>query len=229
MTKLFKDLRISFIVLNRERYESMFLPEVENHDSRFIGSTVKEMLRSLSTDDVAYEHFQNYYFNSQNHHAWVAMKRGYVRDILSRLTNDRIVHSDDLELFRQYFLFYSSAEYFQASWYCLPTLEFSHEFYKNVIPEYFQCLLNHESGTARYQYQLEQISLHDPAAKVSESNSGKQRYYLVNERLIDDLLTEMRKVKKDAVQEAVMYEYRLMVDALQKAKCANVYIILTSF
>ncbi len=229
MTKLFKDLRISFIVLNRERYENIFLPEVDNHDSLFIGSTVKEMLRSLSTDDVAFEHFQHYYVNSQNHHAWVAMKRGYVRDILNRLNNDRLVHSDDFELFRQYFLFYSASEYFQASWYCLPTLEFSHEFYKNVIPEYFQCLLNHESGPARYQYQLEQISLNDPSARILTRDVGRQHYYLVNEKLIDDLLAEMYKVERNALSEGVIHEYQLMVDALQKAKCAKVYLILTSF
>ena len=228
MTKLFKDLRISFIVLNRERYENLFLPEIENDDPFFIGNTVKDMIRSLAAADGEYEHFQNYYFNSQNYSSWVAMKRRYVRDILNRLNNDRVVHSDDLESFRQYFLFYSASEYFRASWYCLPTLEFSNEFYKNVVPRYFQCLLNHESGPARYQYQLEQISLNDPTARLAESNE-KQRYYLVNETLIDDLLIEMQNVKDDVLAEAVNYEYQLMVDALRKAKRAEAYIVLTSF
>lgn len=228
MTKLFKDLRISFIVLNRERYENIFLPEIENSDSSFIGNTVKDMLRSLATDDVVYEQFQNSYFNSLDYKSWVTMKKDYARDVLNRLTSDRVVHGDDLDSLHQYFLFYSALEYFQSSWYCLPSLEFSNEFYVNVLPTYFQCLLNHESGPARYQYQLEQIALKDPSTKCPDNPRG-QRYYLLNERLIDDLMEAIRGVNQEALSEPVAFEYRLIRDALQKAKEARVYIIITSF
>lgn len=226
--KLFKELRISFIVLNRDRYENVFLHEVENGDAFFINNTVKDMFRSLAVDDAAYERFQNYYFNSLDYASWVTMKKEYVRDILNRLNNDRIVHSDDLQSFRQYLLFYSALEYFQTSWYCLPSLEFSQDFYKNVLPAYFQCLLNHESGPARYQYNLERISLNDPTTKSSDVPHG-QRYYLLNEKLIDDLIKAMHIVNQQTLSEVVAYEYSLMLDALQKAKKLNVYIVLTSF
>jgi len=228
MTKLFKDLRISFIVLNRERYENMFLPEMENSDSSFIGNTVKDMLRSLVTDDVAYKQFQDCYFNSLDYTSWVRMKRDYARDVLNRLNSDHVLHTDDLDSLRQYFLFYSALEYFQPSWYCLPSLEFSHEFYAAVLPKHFQCLLNHENGPARYQYQLEQIALTDPSTKSPDNPRG-QRYYLLNERLIDDLMEEIRGVSQEALSRAVVHEYQLIRDALQKAKDARVYVIITSF
>lgn len=229
MEKLLKELRISFIILNKEKYENIYLSEIEN-DSLNLNSIVSGMLKSLVGDDQEYRDFQSFYFNSLEYNTWVGMKKEHVSEVLGRLRNDRVVHSDDMDFFRQYYLFYSSIEYFRKSWYCLPSLEFSQDFYQNIMPNYFQCLLNHENGPAKYQYQLERISLSDLNVKgESHGNAVHQRYYLLNKKLLDDLLTEMKGIKNGFRSDVVKYEYDLMLDALTKAIDAKVYIIITSF
>lgn len=226
MEKLYKNLQISFIVMDAKKYNNIYLPCMQSN-SCISKKVLSDFLESLKNEDEQFERYQNMYFDTFDYKVMCNIQKKEAKNKILEFQKDS--SSDAKSFIDEYFLFFSSALYFKNAWYSHPFLEFSENFYAEILKEHSSILMQHQNDSISSQGLFKEILLYPRVHDRLEKDANPPRYYLLTEDFVRSLLEEVVRNERSIENDKVKYEYDLFYDALNKAQKGEAYIIITSF
>lgn len=231
MDKCFKEQRVSFLILNKEKFRNSYL-NADFTDRKIVADIANEMIISLEEKDEGYREIQNKYFNVMDYDSASMIYRNEARNKLSMLLNEEKINLDSIDFLKKYYLFYSSSEYFKSSWYFLPYLEFSEDFYEQVLPKNSNYLINHRNDSIQENFEIIEVSL-STLEPVSEKSLYEEilgpKYYLIGEYFLNQIFSEINSLNFATLDRFLKFECDFLLEIISKSKEDKVYIVLTSF